>query len=181
MVCITQATQERAALPEGKRRPTFVYIDEAQDYFDEGIEGLLNQARKYRVGLVLAHQNLGQLEARLQAAVMASTAIKLVGGVSARDASVMAREMGCEPEFLQGMRKGARHTEFACFVRNQTPRPIRLAVPFGQMEGQERMDWGEQHKLLRVVRFRYCGELNQEAAHAQSGKDGFSVEEDDLL
>ena len=93
----------------------------------------------------------------------------------------MAREMGCEPEFLPGMRKSARHTEFACFVRNQTPRPVRLSVPFGQLEGLERMDWGEQHKLLRVVRFRYCGELDQKTSRAQSHKDGFSVEEEDLL
>jgi type IV secretory pathway TraG/TraD family ATPase VirD4 len=30
----------------------------------EGMEQLLNQARKYRVGLILAHQNLGQFEPR---------------------------------------------------------------------------------------------------------------------
>ena len=81
---------------------------------------------------------------------------------------------------LQGMRKGERQTEFACFVRSQTPRPVRLSVPFGQMEGQERLDWGEQHKLLRVIRFRYCGELDQGASHT-THEDGFSVEEDDLL
>src|SRR5919202_5527672 len=112
---LVQAIQERAAIPEDRRRSTFIYIDEAQDYFDEGIENLLNQARKYKVGLVLAHQNLGQFEPRLQAAVMASTAIKLAGGVSAKDAASLSREMHCEPEFLQEMRKYAASTEFACF------------------------------------------------------------------
>ena len=29
---LVQAVQERAAIPENKRRATFVYIDEAQDY-----------------------------------------------------------------------------------------------------------------------------------------------------
>ena len=55
---LCQAAQERASIPEEKRLPTFVYIDEAHDYFDESMENLLNQARKYKVGLVLAHQNL---------------------------------------------------------------------------------------------------------------------------
>src|SRR5438270_14068547 len=55
---IAQAAQERAGIPNDKRLATFVYIDEAADYFDESIEHLLNQARKYRVGLILAHQNL---------------------------------------------------------------------------------------------------------------------------
>jgi hypothetical protein len=83
---IAQATQERANLPAHLRRPTFVYLDEAQDYFGDegvGIGELLNQGRKYRVGLTLAFQNLAQLDRKLQASIMASTAIKFAGGVSA--------------------------------------------------------------------------------------------------
>ena len=108
LALIAQATQERAALPEERRRATFLYIDEAQDYFDEGMEQLLNQARNYRVGLILAHQNLGQFEPRLQAAVMASTAIKLAGGVSAKDATTLAREMRCDPGIPAGDAKALR-------------------------------------------------------------------------
>ena len=116
-----------------------MYIDEAQDYFDEAIENLLNQARKYRVGLVLAHQNLGQFDGRLAEAVMASTAIKLAGGVSAKDAWTLSRDMRCEPDFLLAMHKHRASTDFACFIRNVTPQPVALTVPFGQMEGRPRM------------------------------------------
>src|SRR5215213_3971314 len=130
---ISHAAQERASIPADRRRATFVYIDEAQDYFDKSVELLLNQARKYKVGIVLAHQNLGQFEPRLMAAVMASTAIKLAGGVSAKDAAALSKEMRCEPEFLQAMRKRHKHTEFACFIRNVTGQPVQLSVPFGQM------------------------------------------------
>src|SRR4051794_21139782 len=156
LALIAQATQERAALPEERRRATFLYIDEAQDYFDEGMEQLLNQARKYRVGLILAHQNLGQFEPRLQTAVMASTAIKLAGGVSAKDAVILAREMRCAPEFLQEMRKHATHTEFACFIRNVTPCPIKLSVPFGQMEGKPQINEADLQHLLAENARRYC-------------------------
>ena len=149
-----QAVQERSAIPEGKRRSTFVYIDEAQDYFDEAIENLLNQARKYRVGLVLAHQNLGQFEGRLAEAVMASTAIKLAGGVSAKDAWTLSRDMRCEPDFLLGMHKHQGATDFACFIRNVTPQPVALTVPFGQMEGRPRMSEAEHEALLAVNRRR---------------------------
>ena len=34
---IAQAAQERAVLPERQRLPTFVYVDEAADYFDRNI------------------------------------------------------------------------------------------------------------------------------------------------
>src|SRR5512143_707296 len=154
---ITQAAQERAAIPEERRRATFVYIDEAHDYFDESIQNLFNQARKYKVGLIIAHQNLDQFDATLRATVMASTSTKLVGGLSAKDATAFARDMHTEPEFLQGMRKHRDHTEFACFVRNLTPQPIRLTVPFGEMERREKINVQDAAALLDRNRRRYAG------------------------
>ncbi len=58
---LSQAALERSTIPEWKRTPTFVYVDEAQEYFDDKIETILSQARKYRVGITLAHQTLDQL------------------------------------------------------------------------------------------------------------------------
>jgi hypothetical protein len=161
---LVQAVQERAAIPEDKRRSTFVYIDEAQDYFDEGIENLLNQARKYKVGLVLAHQNLGQFDLKLAASVMASTAIKLAGGVSAKDGATLAKDMRTEPEFLLSMRKHTKSTDFACFIRNVTPQAIALTVPFGQMEGRPRMSTGQQQEMIRQNRGRVAGVTTTPAA-----------------
>ena len=74
---IAQAAQERATQPDWERMPTLVYVDEAQDYFDRNIGLILTQARKFRIGMVLAHQYLGQLEPKLQEAFEANTSIKL--------------------------------------------------------------------------------------------------------
>jgi hypothetical protein len=116
---------------------------------------LLNQARKYKVGLVLAHQNLDQFEMRLRATVAASTSIKVVGGLSAKDARAFARDMHCEPEFLQGMRKHHDRTEFACFVRNHTPQPIRLSVPLGEMERRPKLTSAQYAAIIEHNRQRY--------------------------
>jgi hypothetical protein len=75
---------------------------------------------------------------------------------AARDASAFAKEMRCEEEFLQSMRKHAKHTEFACFVRNITPSPLRLTVPFGTMESRPRLSEVEYEELLALNRSRYC-------------------------
>ena len=125
---IAQAALERAALSPHERRPTFLYIDEAQDYFDETIEHLLNQPRKYRVGMILAHQNLDQLSTGLRASVMSNTSIKIAGGVSAKDAKTFALEMRCEAEFVQSMRKRTEHTKFAAWIKNLTPQAIMMLV-----------------------------------------------------
>jgi hypothetical protein len=152
---ICQAAQERASIPADRRRSTFVYIDEAHDYFDESIENLLNQARKFKVGLILAHQNLDQFEMRLRATVAASTSIKVVGGLSAKDAGAFAKDMHCEPEFLQGMRKQADRTEFACFVRNHTPQPVRLTVTLGEMERRPKLTAAQYAAISEHNRVRY--------------------------
>ena len=85
---------------------------------------------------------------------MASTAIKLAGGVSAKDAWTLSRDMRCEPDFLLAMHKHQGSTDFACFIRNVTPQPVALTVPFGQMEGRPRMSEDEYEALLAVNRRR---------------------------
>jgi hypothetical protein len=116
--------------------------------------------RGNKVALVIAHQNLDQFDQKLRAAVLSSTSIKLVGGLSAKDAGIFAKEMNCEPEFLQNMRKGKGSTQFACFVRNHTRRPISLTVPFGQMEKQEKLTSEQLEQVLAQNRKRYSATLD---------------------
>lgn len=149
---IAQAAQERATLPEVKRTPTIVYVDEAQDYFDRNIGLILAQARKYNVGMVLAHQYLGQLEPKLQEAFAANTAIKFAGGVSAKDARALAPMMYCSPELIEAQPKGG----FAAHVRGQTKGAVPLSFLFGYMEAMPRMDKAERTALRQRMRDHYA-------------------------
>lgn len=152
---IAQAALQRSTLPSHERNPAFVYVDEAQDYFDDKIGHLLNQARKYRVGMVLAHQNLDQLSAGLRASVMASTSIKLAGGVSAKDARALAEDMRCDDTFLQRMQKSRERTEFACFVRNFTPKAVQVSVPLGYVERLPSVSSAAVERLIHTNRAKY--------------------------
>jgi len=154
---VAQAAVQRAALPPYKRNPAFVYIDEAQDYFDDNISHLLTQTRKYRVGIVFAHQNLDQLGAGLRSSVLASTTIKFAGGVSAKDASGLASEFRCEADFLLGQRKEKKHTEFACYVKNYTSRALSISIPLGYIESLPMLSAPEYLELLEENRARYSG------------------------
>ncbi len=158
---LSQAALERATLPPHERRSTFIYIDEAQDYFDQNIEHLLNQARKYRLGMTFAHQNLDQLSAGLRASVLASTSTKFAGGVSAKDANVFASEMRCDPDFVQSMRKRATQTEFACFVRNLTSQAIPVLVPLGFAEQLPTLTDAQYEVLIAANRARYCAPASE--------------------
>ena len=157
---ITQAVMERAAVPLEDRAPCFIYLDEAQEYVDEHMALLLNQARKYRVGLTLAHQNLDQLPPALRASVMASTSVKMAGGVSAKDARALADDFGTDADFLQAMRKRRGRTQFACHVRNQTPRAVAISIPLGAVNALPLLDDDDFERLVAHNREAYCVSLD---------------------
>ena len=183
---ICQAAQERASIDERARTNTFVYIDEAHDYFDESIENLLNQARKYNVGLVISHQNLNQFDADLRATVMSSTTTKMVGGLSHDDASRFAKEMNCDTEFLQSMRKHSSYTEFACMVKNYTQRPLRLEVSFGQLEDRPTNTKEGVEYLKARNRARYCGNIEDRNGDDPpdddtNGESGLNLDDPEMI
>jgi hypothetical protein len=165
---IAQAAQERATLPPDKRMPTFVYVDEAADYFDRNIELILSQARKFNVGMVLAHQYLGQLEPKLQEAFAANTSIKFAGGVSARDARTLAPMLYCEPALIEAQPKGS----FAAHVRGVTKSALPLRFPFGHMEAMDRMTESERHALRKAMRERYAAHYSEITQEPAGGDDG---------
>jgi hypothetical protein len=137
---LTQATLQRGIIPKHMRNPSFVYIDEAQDYVDVNIGRLCVEARKQMVGLIFAHQNLDQLPPDLRSIVLSCTTIKYAGGISSKDANVLDGDFRVPADFLLSQRKDKYHTEFACFVKNETKKAISIRVPLGVMEGEEEMD-----------------------------------------
>lgn len=147
-------------IPPEKRRATFVYIDEAHDYFDESLGDMLNQARKFKIGLVFAHQNLDQLDGSLRATVMSSTSIKLFGGLSAKDMNVFAQELGEQPEKLR-VQKTDKETQFICAIRNHG-KPTYLHVPFRELESMPQLTAEQQAGLRKENRKRYCTGLVEE-------------------
>lgn len=156
---LAQAALERSVLDPDDRTPTFVYVDEAQEYFDDSIETILNQARKYRVGLTLAHQTLDQLTPRLRSSLLSNTSIKCAGGVSAKDARALADELHTSSAFIESMRRRGGKTEFAVWLKQKTSHAIRLAVPLGYLERQRVLTEEAFDALIAQNRVRYCGTL----------------------
>jgi hypothetical protein len=80
------------------RKDFYLYIDEFQNYVTPSIESILSEARKYRLGLVLAHQYLGQLE---QSDALTKSSINLKNAIFGNIGSVMSYKVGPEDgEFM---------------------------------------------------------------------------------
>lgn len=134
-ICISlilQAIQERAALPEHERKPTFIYIDEAADFFSDDINDLLTEARKYKAGMVLSHQYLDQASQKLRSSLASNTLIKFAARLSAQDARAMASEMRTSADFITDQPR----MHFAAHIRNVTPHAVSIPVGFVNWEPQ---------------------------------------------
>jgi hypothetical protein len=157
---ITQAAQEREEIPKHKRMKTFVFIDEASDYrFDDKIDLILTQARKYNVGLTMATQYLDKISPKLQSAIAANTSIKFAGGVNHKDAGRLAPDMRCDTQFIADMPE----LTFAAYVKGYTPRAVPLTFKPGVLERLPQASEEAQTALRDAMRAAYAAPANPEA------------------
>lgn len=87
----------RVAVPAERRRPAFVYLDEFQDVIRLPLDvgDMLAQARKFKIGLILAHQFLGQLPDAVKTAVLGTARTQITFQLNSyEDARVLARPFG---------------------------------------------------------------------------------------
>jgi hypothetical protein len=95
---IQSAAMQRQRISKEERKDFFLYIDEFQNYVTPSIESILSEARKYRLGLVLAHQYLGQLE---QSNALTKSSLNLKQAIFGNVWSVMSYKVGPEDgEFM---------------------------------------------------------------------------------
>ena len=88
-----QAATARAHRPQDERRDASIVIDECHNFLNlpYRIEDMLAEARGFRVGLTLAHQNLAQLPPELREGINTNARNKIMFSVSPDDATHLAR------------------------------------------------------------------------------------------
>jgi hypothetical protein len=104
-----QLAMGRQAQAAEARRPFYLYIDEFQNFITPSMAEILSGARKYKLGLVLAHQELRQLDRdrEVASAVLSNSYTRIVFRVG--DADARALESGFsyfEARDLQNLETG---------------------------------------------------------------------------
>lgn len=99
---VNMAAMSRADMPKKDRKRFYLYVDEFQNFVTDAFATILSEARKYELGLIMAHQYIGQLVGKTEAYGQASTKLRdavfgNVGTISsfkigAEDAEYMAKE-----------------------------------------------------------------------------------------
>jgi len=169
---ILQSAFLRAGIPERERKPFFVYIDEAQDYMTDKMTELLAQVRKYKIGAIMAHQFMKQLDDvsnSLKDGMLTNTTIKFVGKVLAADRRIMSDAIGVDKESFAKLKKvDHSHTEYFAFVDNVTPVGIKVRVPFGVINKKDKMSDESYNSLIENNRRKYCYALPDEKSRKEN-------------
>jgi type IV secretory pathway TraG/TraD family ATPase VirD4 len=92
------ATMSRVDIPEEKRKDFYLYVDEFQNFTTDSFAGILSEARKYRLNLILAHQYIDQLTENgssvIKNAVFGNVGTVIGFRVGSNDASFLSQEFG---------------------------------------------------------------------------------------
>ena len=150
---VLDAAFQRITIPRSQWRRTYLYIDEAQEFYDDvKTSEMLRLAREFELGIVLAHQEMhghGMTE-MIRSAVATNTSIKYCASIGGLDLNYMARDMLCETQFITDRKKSATHAQFACSVRGFTDHPMIVNVPLGNITDEMMISEPQYQTRLRM-------------------------------
>jgi hypothetical protein len=92
MAKIQMAAFSKSDIPQSRRTPFYLYIDEFQNFASESFMVVLSEARKYRLSLIMAHQTLAQIPEELRSLILGNTGIQVYFRVNRHDAQLLAKE-----------------------------------------------------------------------------------------
>lgn len=146
---VWQLALGRVKIPPERRRPVWLYADEFQETVRLPIDlaDMLAQARALGLGLILAHQHLGQLPEALKTAVLSTARTQLAFQLDYDDATTLSRSFGpLTRDDLMGLE------QFEAAVRpcvnGRTLKPVTvstLALPTATTDAQELAARSREH------------------------------------
>ncbi len=89
---LASAAFSRISVPEEKRTMHFIYLDEFHNYTNSSLVHMLSELRKFKVGLVMAHQYKDQLTPEIRSAILGNVGTIICFRLGQADARYMEKE-----------------------------------------------------------------------------------------
>lgn len=159
---IQLAAMERIRIPEAERRDFYLYVDEFQNFATDSFAGILSEARKYALNLVVAHQYIGQLvtdvSTKVRDAIFGNVGTMIIFRVGAADAEFLEPEF--TPEFViqDLVNLPNREIYVKLMVDGTTSRPFSAStLPPMAAAGDEE----NREEIIRVSREHYARPMKE--------------------
>ncbi|PIS32201.1 hypothetical protein COT40_01280 [Candidatus Peregrinibacteria bacterium CG08_land_8_20_14_0_20_41_10] len=154
---ISMAALSRSDIPEKERKPFFLYVDEFQNFATETFATILSEARKYNLGLIMAHQYINQLvtkehfgegqSAKIRDAVFGNVGTLMSFKVGAEDAEYLAKEYAPVLSEQDIIGIGNYKAYLKLSINNSPSRPFSLETVYDTT--------GQNEKIADIIK-RYC-------------------------
>jgi len=151
---ILMAAFSRGDMAESERKPFYLYADEFQNVSTNSIETILSEARKYRLGLIIAHQFIAQLDDEIRDAVFGNVGSMASFRIGPDDAEFMEKQFA--PVF--SARDLINIDNYNCYVRmlidGQTSAPFNMKTVLGKESRADVRDAAKEYSKLTYGRDR---------------------------
>lgn len=123
---------QRAKIPNDKRKPFYLYVDEFQNFATGSFEEILSESRKYKLGLNLTHQFTGQLPENLLKAVYGNVGTIMTFSLGAPDAKELAKEFApyFDEEDIISLERFQVYTKLMVDGMTSHPFSAKIIVPW---------------------------------------------------
>jgi type IV secretory pathway TraG/TraD family ATPase VirD4 len=155
---LQMAAMSRVDVPEAQRPNFWLYVDEFQNFATDSFATILSEARKYHLGLIIAHQYIGQLthkngpegsreDPTIRDAVFGNVGTMMSFKIGASDAEYMAKEYAP----LLSEQDVINVANYSAYIKlnvdNTTSRPFSLTTIYDET--------GKNEKAANLIK-EYC-------------------------
>ncbi len=152
---ILMAALSRQDVPEEQRQDFYLYVDEFQNFATPDFAVMLSEARKYRLGLCVANQFIGQVEEEVKNAVFGNVGTLVCFRVGVSDANYLAHEFSPvfgEDDLLNVERY---HAFIKTIVNNEPVQPFSMDLT-KDIKGEKAKENPRMQEIIKEMsRLRY--------------------------
>ena len=154
---IQLAAMSRVDTPEPERRDFYLYVDEFQNFATESFSNILSEARKYHLGLVVAHQYITQMEEEVRDAVFGNVGTIVTFRVGAEDAEFL--EKWYAPDFMAAdiVNLGKREMYLKLMVNGITSKGFSARTS----DSLKSMEESHQDEVIAFSRANYASDRDE--------------------
>lgn len=127
---IYQAAMARQGMDKDKRTPFFLYVDEFQNFATDTFSEILSEARKYGLGLVVAHQFISQIPKNISESLFGNVGSIVSFRISSEDALYMKQHFDPFIEAYDLANLNQREFYMKTLVNGQVKDPFSLRTAF---------------------------------------------------
>jgi hypothetical protein len=152
---ILMAAMSRSDVTKEQRRDFFLYVDEFQNFATPDFAVILSEARKYRLGLTVANQFIGQVDEEVKNAIFGNVGTIMSFRIGVNDANYLQREFTpvFNEEDLLNVEK--YHTYAKTIVGNEPVPPFSMDMTKDMKKVKESMNPKVAEIIKEMSKLKY--------------------------